>query len=368
MSRSITLCMLAIGGVALGACATTPTGTHGANRSPYLGEVRVASLAEAHHFGQRLTGYYSDGFERSNSVRRWFNIGIWAASTYTAGAAGLGAHADNTFVGALTGSALSGLEPLVNEGGPEAWIHGLGKTVCLSRTAYSGLDPETTRAASILESLENGNAASQRELEALGAYRGTYMAVMNGYDQAYSEFLTRRVGQPLSATALAEMVAGARTDAGPNPAEEAPDPAATEAAAIQTATEIAALEAGTLPAAERAMVGRILSGELLLQTPNQEKQTFAAFARDEVRASVLGERAQLAADQPLTTAPPEGEPRTIPPAVRAALQRALTQVREDLRGQTRISEQAAAEAAARVETANAMIARQINFCLGSSAS
>ncbi|MFN7130140.1 MAG: hypothetical protein ACK4OJ_13860 [Brevundimonas sp.] len=221
--------------VSLGGCGTM--GLKNQTASPYDSLPTVNSMTEAHHFGRQLVGYYGKGFEKANGQRRLFNVGIWAATTYTTGAAGLSAHADNIFLGALTGTSLGALEPLVNEGGPEAWVNALGKTACLSRAAMTGIDADTLRAIALIEKRVADDVATDKERRALAVYKGVYMSVSNGYDTVYSEFLTRRTGRAISATALADFVTQAQTAAdGARQAAAPPPPPAPEAVAVQ-ATE-----------------------------------------------------------------------------------------------------------------------------------
>lgn len=209
--RRFGLLALAAGLISLGGCGTM--GMQGRAASPYDSLPAVTSMTEAHHFGQQLIGYYAQGFERANGQRRMFNIGIWAATTYTTGAAGLGAHADNIFLGALTGTSLGALEPLVNEGGPEAWVNALGKTACLSRAAMTGMDAKTLQAIALIEQRVAGGIATDKERTALAVYRGAYMSVGNGYDTVYSEFLTRRTGRAISKEGIEAFMNNARGEA-----------------------------------------------------------------------------------------------------------------------------------------------------------
>lgn len=243
-------CILSLGG-----CMTTgqkPTDPKD-NESPFTNLPAPTSMEEAHHFGQELVGYYSRGFEKANNRRRLFNVGIWAATTYTTGAAGLGAHADNIFLGALTGTSLGALEPVVNEGGPEAWVHALGKTACLSQAATTGLDAKTLQAVALIEARVTSGAATAEERDALAVYQGAYRSVGNGYNTVYAEFLTRRTGRAISKDGIEAYMKNAQEEASRlrQAAAPAPPPSPSPGAEGFLATDKALADAAAQKAAER---------------------------------------------------------------------------------------------------------------------
>lgn len=226
------------------------------NEPPFTSLPAPTSMEEAHHFGQELVGYYSRGFEKANSRRRWFNVGIWAATTYTTGAAGLGAHADNIFLGALTGTSIGTLEPVVNEGGPEAWVHALGKTACLSQAATTGLDAKTLQTVALIEARVASGAATAEERDALAVYQGAYRSVGNGYNTVYAEFLTRRTGRAISKEGIETYMNNARGEAsrlrqGAVPPAPPPPPPPPPGAVGALATDKALADAAAQKAAER---------------------------------------------------------------------------------------------------------------------
>lgn len=376
--------------VGLGGCGTVHTELLGRveqdrNVTPYTNLPATTSMAEAHQFGKQLVGYYAGGFEKANNRRRLFNVGIWAATTYTTGAAGLAAHADNIFLGALTGTSLGTLEPLVNEGGPEAWVTALGKTACLSRAAATGLDDETLRAVELLRERVKSGEASDRERRALAIHEGVYLGVGNAYDQVYSEFLTRRTGSPISATAVADFVSTAKADAArlrpvtppPLPPAEVP-PSPSQAAAESAAGSLVKIQNVVQSEPRtRELFERFGTGDLKLLLPNDEAATLREVLEDP--SLIVDNAAGLTSAEVSSAVDDDGKDVVIPADLLAAIQAGVDEsarVREAA-GKAEVAATAAAqaatsaaqkaktaeEAAVRLEAMNTAGSQQIDFCL-----
>jgi hypothetical protein len=86
-------------------------------------------------YGEELNRIYIGQGSNLRSNRKWMGLGILAANTFVTAAAGLEAHADSIFAGALVGTTLRSLDPVLNAGGPDAWNAAHGRNVCVLAVA-----------------------------------------------------------------------------------------------------------------------------------------------------------------------------------------------------------------------------------------
>jgi hypothetical protein len=148
------------------------------------GSVQAAIL-----HGEELNQIYIGRGGSLRSNRKWMGLGILAANTFVTAAAGLEAHADSIFAGALVGSTLRSLDPVLNAGGPDAWNAAHGRNLCVMAVASSlNTDVFLTDQNLLVgyaNSEEHGSAIA-RQLARLNAYPGKLLSAM---DQIYGRYL-----------------------------------------------------------------------------------------------------------------------------------------------------------------------------------
>jgi hypothetical protein len=139
--------------------------------------------------GQELNQIYIGRGGSLRSNRKWMGLSILAANTFVTGAAGVGAHADTIFAGALLGSTLRSLDPVLNTGGPDAWNAAHGRNLCVMAVASSLNTDQFLADQELLlgnvNSDDHGSAITA-QLTRLNAYPGKLLRAM---DQIYGRYL-----------------------------------------------------------------------------------------------------------------------------------------------------------------------------------
>lgn len=219
-----------LGAVALAGCGTTS----GVRPLPQQGdqttEVNLLALATseprtpeaARQVGAIFFSHYADRNRDARRTRNIVNLVIWAASTYTAGAAGLGAHADNIFVGSLVGTSVSTLDNVLVPGGPQTSQGGMARTACVIRALDRASGPEIlVLVASLRAAPEQTDAARA----AIAQYENLFPRSISAYLTIYEAYLAGSSARLLSASAVGDAIAAANpkaTDAGQGLVGEAP--------------------------------------------------------------------------------------------------------------------------------------------------
>ncbi len=111
-------------------CSSTALEREAARQREQPNSIQAAIL-----YGEEMNAFYTGRGSALAKNRRWMSLGILAANTYVLAAAGLDAHPDSVFAGALVASTLHNADPILNAGGPDAWSAAHARTVCVVAVA-----------------------------------------------------------------------------------------------------------------------------------------------------------------------------------------------------------------------------------------
>lgn len=207
--------------------------------------VEVDTVQAAILYGELYSQYYlREGFGVRDR-RLAIDLGILAANTFVIAAAGLNAHPDTVFAGALTASTIHNLDPIINPGGPEAWTQAYATNLCILQVARGAntdqlvadwrllqgaatareSNPENERLAMLL-GVERGSVVPSPETEAvLRRYHRVSVRIQSEFDHAFSLYVRRTTPALLDVTGDANRVIQQRS--APGGAEAESDEAAT---------------------------------------------------------------------------------------------------------------------------------------------
>jgi hypothetical protein len=226
-----------VGAIALAGCGTTygvqPPVTQGNQTAQanllVLATSEPTTPEAAREVGVIFFSHYADRNRDARRTRNIINLVIWAASTYTAGAAGLGAHADNIFVGSLVGTSASTLDTVLVPGGPQTSQGGMARTACVIRAVDRANRPEIL---GLVASLRTAPEQTEGARAAIAQYENLFPRSISAYLTIYEAYLAGSSPRLLSASAVGDAIAATRPKAAD--AGESADPAAS--AAGQTLT------------------------------------------------------------------------------------------------------------------------------------
>lgn len=258
---------IALAALVLAGCGTTRTlrengsvpDTSSRGQSAQSGLLALAtsepdSAQAAAEVGRIFFVHYEGRNRDARRTRNAINLFIWAASTYTAGAAGLGAHADNIFLGSLFGTSAATLDTVLIPGGPETSQGGMARTACVIRAVQRANQSEIL---GLVASLRSASEQTDASRAALAQYESLFPLSMGAYLTIYEAYLAGSSPRRLSASAIGDAIAAAKPkEAGsPPPTPQAgagAAPAALTAAGQLTAAAALVARADEIAAAMTA--------------------------------------------------------------------------------------------------------------------
>lgn len=147
----------------------------------------ATSLDDVAADGRRAISTYLAVGESTRRRRTNINLGIWAANTFVATAAGLEAHPDSIFAGSMVGTALFGLDPIVNAGNTAAWSQAYSRTACILGFVDLANTDEVKRDVGIVRAVGTPETAS-----AWSQYRGLITFAKSELIATYGDYLVAR--------------------------------------------------------------------------------------------------------------------------------------------------------------------------------
>jgi hypothetical protein len=214
--------------LAVGACGTIG-GAERVEREAVAHAQMPASIDAAILYGEQLNAFYAHRGSSLASNRRWMALGVLAANTFVLAASGVEAHPDTIFAGALVGSTIRSVDPIVNAGGPGAWEVAHARNVCAVAVAW-GLNTSAlfndTRL--LRRSLDPESAAAA--LQRYDAYPARLVGVMR---EIHARYLRDTTPDIPAVNAVAQRIIDQRAAEQPEVADDGGDqPFAAESAAV----------------------------------------------------------------------------------------------------------------------------------------
>ncbi len=267
--RQVRTLVIAFAVTAVAACATNAERELEQLAANERDRVDVETIQAAVLYGEQYSRHYlREGFGVRDR-RRAIDIGLLIANTFVVAAAGLEAHPDTIFAGALAATTIHDLDPVINAGGPEAWSAAHATNLCVLQVARGANTDSLSRDYVLLQAIESGAGftALRGDISRLLArYRRVAGSLQSSMDRAFSTYVRQTTPALLDVTDVANGVLTNRTAQQPAAVEE-PGAAALQpmsttefnAALVRALAELVGAGTGPAEADVRAAMERLTS-------------------------------------------------------------------------------------------------------------
>lgn len=228
--------------------------------------VEVDTVQAAILYGEQYSRHYlREGFG-VRSRRTTIDLVLLAANTFVTAAAGLEAHPDTIFAGALVASTVHNLDPIVNAGGVDAWQAAYATNLCVLQVARAANSDQLLQDYRLLQAVVASEPADVDGLVAdagrtLSRHRGAALTLQAAMDRAFGTYVRQTTPDLIAVNSAAQQVIEQRTtsvtvannDESVANLGEGPFPAETRAAIARMTDAIAIVDADTpkcFPASE----------------------------------------------------------------------------------------------------------------------